>query len=117
MIIVEIVLCVGVLLFSAAGMAALMRFLAGRVFRSEQSKIISVIPLRGEDTEMLLRAAAALSGTVGCGGRYYAVDCGLSSAQIAVAQRFCRENSGFTFISSGDFCKEILNGADTLRTD
>ena len=96
--------------FAVCGIAFVAGILSELALRPERRRMISVIPLTGDDTELLLRAASFNSGVSGASGRIIAVDRGLDAEQRGIAERIAAEIDGITVVDSDTFCRMFSDG-------
>ena len=96
--------------FAVCGIAFVAGILSELALRPERRRVISVVPLTGDDVELLLRAAAFDSGVCGASGRIFAVDRGLSVEQRGIAERIAAEIDGIEVVDSDTFCRMFADG-------
>ena len=95
----EIILIIAVALLAVLGLSELLNLMIYKIFCTHPKKQpVLLIPLKGDDAEMVLRAAVARERVPGAGkcGAIIAVDCGISAEAAESSRRFCSRNAGIS---------------------
>ncbi len=111
MIILKIAVCVLAAFFAVCGIIFTAGLLMERLLRPERRRVVSIVPLRGDDAELILRAAAFDSGVTARSGRLFAIDRGLDAEQRRIVEKIASEIGGIEVVDSDTFCRLLNDGA------
>ncbi|MBQ5810216.1 MAG: hypothetical protein IIW23_01395 [Clostridia bacterium] len=107
MIIAEILSCTVLFLMATVGLAFAVRWVCGWVLGAKRKCLLSVVLLKGADTEFLLRCAVGVHTAcpIKGSGKIYAVDCGMDLHQRQIAQRIAKCYPCLELIDGAEFAK------------
>ena len=106
MLIAKIFACAFLFFFVVIGMAVGVRYLSGLILGAERRHLLSVILLDGVATEYTLRCAIEVhSCALLCGGRIYAVDCGMNQENRRIAEDMAKKYPCISILDMEDFIR------------